>query len=55
MFNEHNCYIYLEAKAGISQREDFWIIDIPEHFRISATLFGSVQNISNSKSVMVPF
>ena len=39
MFYKNNCYIHLEARAGISHREDFRIIDTPQSFRISRTSF----------------
>ena len=43
MFYKSN-YIYFEATAGISHWEDFWIIGIPENFRITRKSFDSVQN-----------
>ena len=49
MFCKNNCYIYLDARAGISHQEDFWIIDTPESFRISRISFDSVQNSFESK------
>ena len=55
MFHESNCYIYVEARAGISHRQDFWIIDTPQSFRISVASFGSVQNTFKSKCVGVHF
>ena len=42
MLYKNNCYIYLGARAGISHREDFPIIDTPETFRILRTSFDSV-------------
>ena len=39
----------LEARAGISHREDFRIIDTPESFRILRTSFDSIQNTFKSK------
>ena len=33
MFYKNNCCIYLEARAGISHREDFQIIDPPESLK----------------------
>ena len=44
MFYKNNCYIYSDANAGISHREDFQITDTPESFRISRTSFVPVQN-----------
>ena len=35
MFYKNSFYIYLDARAGISHREDFRIIDTPESFRVS--------------------
>ena len=49
MFYKNNFYIYLDARAGISHREDFGIIDTPESFRISRISFDSVQNTFKSK------
>ena len=49
MFYKNNCHIYLEARVGISYREDFRIIDTPESFRISGTSFDFVQNTFKSK------
>ena len=43
MYHKNNCYIYLDARAGISHREDFQIIDTPENFRISRIIFDSAQ------------
>ena len=40
MFYKNNCYIYLEARAVISHREDFRIIDTPKSFRISKTILS---------------
>ena len=44
MFYKNNCYIYLDARAGISHRKDFRVIDAPESFRIARKSFDSVQN-----------
>ena len=55
MFYKINCYIYLEAGAGISHQEDFQIIDTPESLRISRTSFDSVQNTFKSKCVGAHF
>ena len=44
MLYNNNCYVHLEASHGISRREDFRIIDISKSFRISRTIFDSVQN-----------
>ena len=49
MFYKSSCYIYLDARAVISHREDFRIIDTPESFRISRTSSNSGQNIFKSK------
>ena len=49
MLYKSNCYVYLEARAGISHPEDFQITDIPESFRISRTSFHSVQITVKSK------
>ena len=51
MFYKNNCYIYLEAKAGITHRKDFRIIDTTESFRISRISFDSLQNTFKSKCV----
>ena len=55
MFYKSNYYTYSEARAGISHREDFRIVDTPESFRISRTRFDSVQNTFKSKCVGVHF
>ena len=44
MFYKNSCYIYLDARAGISHRKDFRVIDAPESFRIARKSFDSVQN-----------
>ena len=55
MFYKNNFYIYIEARAVISHRENIRIIDTPESFRISRASFNSVQNIVKSKCVGVQF
>ena len=55
MFYKNKCYIYLEAIAEISYREEFRIIETPENFRISRISFDSVQNTFKSKCVGVYF
>ena len=55
MFCKNNCYTYLDARNGISHRENVRIIDTPESFRISRTSFDSVQNTFKSKCVGVHF
>ena len=52
MLYKNNCYIYLEATAGIIHREDFRITDTPESFRISRASFYSVQN---TNTLITPF
>ena len=42
MFYKKNSYIYLEARVGISYREDFQKIDTHESFGISRESFDSV-------------
>ena len=54
MFYKNN-YVCLEARTGISHREDFRIIEISESFRISRTSFDSVQNTFRSKCVGAHF
>ena len=44
MFYKKNSYIYLEARVGISYREDFQKIDTHESFGISRESFDSIQN-----------
>ena len=39
MFFKNNCYIYLEARDGISYREDFQIIGTPETFNLKGKFF----------------
>ena len=55
MFGRKNCYIFLNARAGITHREDFRIIDTPESFRTSRTIFDFVQKTFRSKYVEVHF
>ena len=55
MFYKNNCHIYLEARVGISHREDFLIINTPESFRISGISFDFVQNTCKSKCVGVHY
>ena len=55
MYHTNNCYIYLDARAGISHREDFQIIDTPENFRISRIIFDSAQNFFKIKCIGVNF
>ena len=51
MLHKKNSYIYLEARAGITHRENLRIIDTLESFRISRTSFDFVQNFFKSKCV----
>ena len=55
MFYKNNCYIYLEARVGISHRKDIRIIDTPKSFRISRTSFDYVQSTFENKCVEIHF